>query len=134
MTLDLPRLAELARRQLPGALFVTVSGAHLYGFPSTDSDIDLRGCHLAPLADLVGLWPPSETSEQKLEQDGREVELVSHEAGKYLRLLCRHNGYILEQVFSPLVVLGQEFLDRLRPLAQGCITRGCYHHYRGFLQ
>ena len=41
MTLDLPRLAELARRQLPGALFVTVSGAHLYGFPSTDGDIDV---------------------------------------------------------------------------------------------
>ena len=30
-------------------LFVTVSGAHLYGFPSPDSDIDLRGCHLMPL-------------------------------------------------------------------------------------
>ena len=26
-------------------LFVTVSGAHLYGFSSPDSDIDLRGCH-----------------------------------------------------------------------------------------
>lgn len=27
-------------------LFATVSGAHLYGFPSRDSDIDLRGAHL----------------------------------------------------------------------------------------
>ncbi|MCX7425345.1 MAG: nucleotidyltransferase domain-containing protein [Planctomycetia bacterium] len=30
-------------------LFVTVSGAHLYGFPSPDSDVDLRGSHW-PLA------------------------------------------------------------------------------------
>jgi predicted nucleotidyltransferase len=28
--------------------FLTVSGAHLYGFPSEDSDIDLRGAHLLP--------------------------------------------------------------------------------------
>src|SRR5262249_1305170 len=133
MTLNLQALAELSRERLPGALFLTVSGAHLYGFPSVDSDIDLRGCHLLPLADLVGLRLPAETHEDKLEHAGLEVELVSHEVGKYLRLLVRHNGYILEQVFSPLVVLGQEFLDRLRPLARQCVTRRCYHHYHGFL-
>ena len=44
----------------------------------------------------------------------------------------RNNGYILEQIFSPIVVMGQEFLDELRPLAQRCITRHHYHHYRGF--
>jgi hypothetical protein len=114
-------------------LFVTVSGAHLYGFPSADSDVDLRGCHRLPLADLVGLHLPNQTLEYKTVSDGTEVELVSHEAGKYLGLLVRNNGYILEQVFSPLVVFGQEFLDELRPLARRCITRHHYHHYRGFL-
>src|SRR5205085_2609955 len=43
------------------------------------------------------------------------------------------NGYVLEQIFSPLVVTGQGFLDKLRPLARRCITRHHYHHYRGFL-
>lgn len=132
--LNLNELAELARGRLPQVLFLTVSGAHLYGFPSEDSDIDLRGCHLLPLADVIGLPRPTETQEMELESAGREVELVSHELGKYLRLLSKNNGYILEQIFSPLVVCGQEFLDRLRPLAQRCVTRGCYHHYRGFLQ
>jgi hypothetical protein len=34
----------LAVREHPYALlFATVSGAHLYGFPSADSDYDLRG-------------------------------------------------------------------------------------------
>lgn len=133
MSLSLDRLAELSRARLPGALFVTVSGAHLYGFPSEDSDIDLRGCYLLPLQEMIGLHRPPETREIETEHDGREVELVGHEVGKYLRLLCKHNGYILEQVFSPLVVLGQDFLERLRPLARRCVTRGCYHHYRGFL-
>jgi predicted nucleotidyltransferase len=134
MALDLDGLAGLVLRHLPGALFVTVSGAHLYGFPSEDSDIDLRGSHRLPLADLVGLRPPRETHQAHLEHRGREVELVSHEVGKYLRLLSKHNGYILEQIFSPLVVAGKEFLDSLRPLARQCVTRPCYHHYRGFLQ
>src|SRR5262249_9551749 len=133
MTLDLPGLADLARRQEPEALFVTVSWAHLYGFPSEDSDIDLRGCHLLSLPELIGLAQPVETNEHKTTHGGLEVEYVSHDAGKYLRLLCKHNGYILEQVFSPLVVLGQDFLDRLRPLVRRCGTRHCYHHYRGFL-
>ena len=131
--LDLTRLAELARETVPGTLFATVSGAHLYGFPSEDSDIDVRGCHLLPLPELVGLGRPTETRQATRDLAGREVELVSHELGKYLRLLSRHNGYILEQVFSPLIVFGQAFLDRLRPLARRCITRGCYQHYRGFL-
>jgi predicted nucleotidyltransferase/quercetin dioxygenase-like cupin family protein len=113
-------------------LFVTVSGAHLYGFPSADSDVDLRGCHLLPLRDVVGLDLPNQTLEHKAVHDGTEVELVSHEVGKYLGLLVRNNGYILEQIFSPLVVMGQEFLDELRPLARRCITRHHYHHYRGF--
>ena len=40
--------------------FVTVSGAHLYGFPSPDSDFDLRGVHVLPVRDVVGLYlnPP----------------------------------------------------------------------------
>src|SRR5262249_9618253 len=134
MTLDLPGLADLARRQEPEALFVTVSWAHLYGFPSEDSDIDLRGCHLLSLPELIGLAQPVETNEHKTTHGGLEVEYVSHEAGKYLRLLCKHNGYIPEQIFSPLVVLGQDFLDQLRPLAERCVTRNCYRHYRGFVQ
>lgn len=134
MTLELDKLADLARAQLPGVRFITVSGAHLYGFPSEDSDIDLRGCYQLPLEDMIGLRRPVETRDLKLDLAGREVELVGHEVGKYLRLLCKHNGYILEQIFSPLVVLGQEFLEQLRPLARRCVTRNCYRHYRGFLQ
>jgi hypothetical protein len=36
-------------------LFAAISGAHLYGFPSPDSDYDLRGVHVLPLREVVGL-------------------------------------------------------------------------------
>ncbi len=131
--LDFEGLRRLVEGQAYAPLFVTVSGAHLYGFPSPDSDIDLRGCHLLPLRAVVGLDLPEETVERKLDLKGVEVELVSHDLGKFLRLLVKNNGYVLEQIFSPLVVSGQGFLDELRPIARRCVTRHHYHHYRGFL-
>ncbi len=44
-------------------VFATISGAHLYGFPSQDSDFDLRGIHLLPLEKVVGLDAKDETVE-----------------------------------------------------------------------
>jgi len=132
--LDISGLARWANERVPNALFWTISGSHLYGFSSVDSDIDLRGCFLAPVRDLIGLKSPNETVEPKGDFAGREVEGVSHEVGKYLRLLGTNNGYVLEQIFSPLILSGSDFLKQLRPLAARCVTRRCYHHYRGFLQ
>jgi predicted nucleotidyltransferase len=132
LEVNLPAMRQFVEKLNYRPLFVTVSGAHLYGFPSADSDVDLRGCHVLPLRELVGLDIPNLTLEHKTVLDGTEVELVSHEIVKYLRLLVRNNGYVLEQILSPIVVMGQQFLDELRPLARRCITRRCYHHYRGF--
>ena len=103
-------------------MFVTVSGSHIYGFNSADSDVDLRGCHQLPLESLVGLKPPTETIDRESIEDGVEVDIVSHDIGKYCRLLVKNNGYVLEQIFSPLIVSGESFLKELRPLAAKCIT------------
>ena len=50
-----PRLLRQVEQHPYPLLFVTTSGAHLYGFPSPDSDFDLRGVHLLPLTEVVGL-------------------------------------------------------------------------------
>ena len=47
-------------------LFATNSGAHLYGFPSPDSDYDLRGAHVLPLDAVVGLEVRDETVQQEM--------------------------------------------------------------------
>jgi uncharacterized protein len=100
LELDLAALRGVVEGVDYDPLFVTVSGAHLYGFPSADSDVDLRGCHKLPLADVVGLDTPRETIEAEFDLGGTEVELVSHDVGKYLRLLVRNNGYVLEHIFA----------------------------------
>ena len=48
-----PRLHRQVAEHPYQLLFVTISGAHLYGFPSPDSDYDLRGVHLLPLEEIV---------------------------------------------------------------------------------
>ena len=47
MTID-PRLHRIVAAHPYPLLFATISGAHLYGFPSPDSDFDLRGAHVLP--------------------------------------------------------------------------------------
>jgi len=115
-------------------VFATVSGAHLYGFASVDSDLDLRGVHLLPLAELVGLSTGPETVQAGGSRDGTELDVVTHELGKFCRLLLKPNGYVLEQLLSPLVVASSPVHAELVALAPGCVTRHHVHHYLGFAQ
>lgn len=113
-------------------MFATISGAHLYGFPSADSDYDLRGVHLLPIEQVVGLDVGSETIEKEGVYDGLEIDLVTHDARKFFGLLLKNNGYVLEQVFSPLVVHSTPDHAALKSIAADCITRHHAHHYLGF--
>ncbi|QFQ96260.1 nucleotidyltransferase domain-containing protein [Streptomyces phaeolivaceus] len=125
-------LAPVVAEQPDPLLFATVSGAHLYGFPSRDSDVDLRGAHLLPAAELVGLREPEETRSRMWDRDGVEMDLVTHDLRKFARLMLRRNGYVLEQLLSPLVVHTGESHRELVALAPGVLTRHHAHHYRGF--
>ena len=126
------RLRGEVRRHPYPLLFATVSGAHLYGFPSPDSDYDLRGCHVLPLREVVGLDPGRETVETSTTEDGLEVDLVTHDARKFFGLLLKKNGYVLEQLYSPLVVHATPEHEELKAIARGCVTRHHSHHYLSF--
>lgn len=132
MNLDVEKLRRNIEHPYP-LLFVTVSGAHLYGFPSADSDYDLRGVHLLPLPDLLGLDSGEATVEQSEIKNGMEFDLVTHDAAKFFRLLLKKNGYVLEQLYSPLIVQAEPEHKELKEIAKGCITRFHAHHYLGFV-
>lgn len=117
-------------------VFATISGAHLYGFPSADSDFDLRGVHLMPLEQVVGLDGPEcggeDTVEKEGVHDGLEMDLVTHDAKKFFSLMLKKNGYVLEQLLSPLVVHTTPEHDELKAMAKDCVTKYHGHHYLGF--
>ena len=133
MTTEVPEWAGQIAADLPYPLvFATVSGAHLYGFASVDSDLDLRAAHVLPAAEVVGLRTGPETLQSAGVRDGVELDVVSHDLLKFARLLNSRNGYVLEQLLSPLVVVTTPVHAELTALAPGLITRHHDHHYLGF--
>src|SRR5690606_17304257 len=93
---------------------------------------DLRGVHVLPLREVVGLSDGRETVEVSRVRDGCEVDLVTHDARKFFRLLLTRNGYVLEQLCSPLVVRTSPAHRAAVELVPGLVTRHHGHHYLGF--
>src|SRR5258707_5069165 len=146
MTID-PRLHRIVAAQPYPLLFATISGAHLYGFPSPDSDFDLRGAHVLPLESVVGLDVRGETVEDSRVIEGLEMDIVSHDVRKFFGLLLKKNGYVLEQLYSPLIVHTTPEHAELKEIcgpypqplshpmgegSRGVITKHHSHHYFGF--
>jgi len=128
------RLHRIVVAQPYPLLFATISGAHLYGFPSPDSDFDLRGAHVLPLEKIVGLDVHDETVQDSRVIEGLEMDIVSHDVRKFFSLLLKKNGYVLEQLVSPLIVQTTPQHAELKIIARGCITRHHSHHYFGFAE
>ncbi len=126
------KLEKIASEHPFPLVFATVSGAHLYGFPSPDSDYDLRGVHVLPLPDVVGLDAGRETIQVEEIRDGLELDLVTHDARKFFGLMLKKNGYVLEQLFSPLIVQTSPEHDELKEIGKRCVTKNHAHHYFGF--
>ncbi len=133
MNID-PRVErEIAAQPYP-LLFATISGAHLYGFPSPDSDYDLRGVHILPVRQVIGLGDGCETIEATKMRDGLEIDLVTHDVKKFFGLMLKKNGYVMEQLFSPLVLRTSPEHEELKEIAKACLTRHHSHHYFGFAE
>lgn len=130
--LDFAQLRTIVSDQAYPLMFSTVSGAHLYGFPSRDSDVDLRGAHLLPAAEVVGLRHGPQTLTKSWVDDDAEIDLVTHDLAKFCGMLLQRNGYVAEQLLSPLVVTTSELHAELVSLAPRCLTRFHALHYRGF--
>lgn len=130
--IDYERMLQQVHAHPYRLVFATISGAHLYGFPSPDSDFDLRGVHALPLRSVVGLNVADETVEKESICDGLEIDLVTHDVKKFIALMLRRNGYVLEQLLSPLVVQTSPEHEELKSLASGCITKHHAYHYLGF--
>jgi len=132
--IELPETIRKAVSDHPYPLvFATVSGAHLYGFASADSDWDIRGAHVLPLEEIAGL-SRGEMTIERMHPGPPELDLVTHDAEKFFRLLLKPNGYVLEQLLSPLVVATSPAHQELIRISRACITRQHLRHYAGFAE
>lgn len=79
---------------VPGTpVLVGVGGSTAYGMNHAGSDIDYRGCYVAPTIEFFGLNRPQET------YDRHDPDCALHEVGKLLRLAAGGNPTVLELFF-----------------------------------
>ena len=90
----------------------------------------------ASLAVGTGGWVKTgpETIEKSGIHDGLEIDLVTHDARKFFGLVLKKNGYVMEQVLSPLVLHTTPEHEELKAIAVDCLTRHHAHHYLGFAE
>ena len=119
--------------------FYAVTGSHIYGFESADSDIDIRGIHVAPAQEYAYLQTPAE--EVTVNMDGTtegfeeyaEVDLRSYELKKFGSLLAKANYNVIELVFeAPTVMNGMPLeMDALQDLVRDFLPMNVPHAYLG---
>jgi len=111
---------------------VYLSGAHAYGFPSPDSDLDLKSIHIAKTTDLVGLEVPPVTFDRAEIIDGVEIDYTSNELGHALAAILAGNGNFLERILGRTIAHESPLLRELRPIVQRSLSRRVHRHYHGF--
>jgi len=113
-------------------LVVYLSGAHAYGFPSPDSDLDLKAIHIEETARLLALSPPRAAVDRMEVIEGVEIDYTSNELGPVLYAICAGNGNYFERILGTLGLRSSREHEELRPLAERALSRHVHHHYRGF--
>jgi predicted nucleotidyltransferase len=134
-----PKQADVARAFLADRererthLVIYLSGAHAYGFPSPDSDLDLKCVHIAPTRDLVGLTVAEDPPDRIDLVDGVELDYGSNELAPVLRGAIKGNGNYLERILGDLVLGGDRaLLAEARELVRPLLSRRVARHYGGF--
>jgi len=113
---------------------VYLSGAHAYGFPSPDSDLDLKAIHVAKTGDLLGFEVPSSTVDRAEVIGGVEIDYTSNELAHALSGILGGNGNFIERVLGRMTAQPSALLEELKPIAKRALSRRVHRHYRGFAQ
>jgi predicted nucleotidyltransferase len=135
MKIELPGVVKdyvAARERERQHHVVYLTGAHAYGFPSPDSDWDVKCVHVAPTRELVGLVPHDRGADAIEVIDGVEIDYGSNEIGGVLRGVLKGNGNYLERLLGDCVITHDPRLESLRPLAKQTLSRLVFRHYAGF--
>ena len=109
-----------------------VSGPHASGYSTEETPLELKGLHVEPTVNLVGLTRPPKAFNWVGEFEGLLIDYSSAEIGPASHQLLRGDGSILERILSPLQVFAGEDLRRLQQVANKAICRRFFEHYRNF--
>lgn len=85
---------------------LTISGSHLYGFSSSDSDVDIRGIFVYNTNKLLGLERPPTHLYLEIE----DYDIMLDELGPAIEQIFKGNCNQLEHIMAPQIYTSPDFL------------------------
>lgn len=128
-TTVLTHLRELEKTKDVTILYACETGSRAWGFPSPDSDYDVRMIYKHGTNWYLSLSEKKDSIETMLLN--RDLDITGWDIRKCLHLLRRSNGALLERLQSPIVYMeAPGFLDLWRPAAEACFSPiATMYHY-----
>ncbi|EMR01306.1 nucleotidyltransferase domain-containing protein [Cesiribacter andamanensis] len=123
----LSALQQLEKQYNIRILLASETGSRSWGFPSPDSDYDVRFIYCHPLDWYLSIDEKKDTIEQLV----GELDLVGWDLRKSLRLMRKSNAALFERLQSPIVYRQEpQFREELLVLAGEYFScRAGLHHY-----
>lgn len=115
----LRNLEALEQEQKVKILFAVESGSRAWGFPSADSDYDVRFIYSRLIGDYLSVQPIRDVIETPLVQDevlGVPFDLNGWDIRKALQLALKSNAVVWEWLTSPIQYIGNP--EQVRPLKE----------------
>lgn len=122
------RLAAIEAEDGVRVLMAVESGSRAWGFPSPDSDYDIRFLYVRPRDWYLSLTPGRDVIERPIVD---EIDLNGWDACKALGLLLKSNAVVSEWIESPIRYRPDDpFVAKLAGLADAMLdARALAHHY-----
>lgn len=112
-------------------LYACETGSRAWGFPSPDSDYDVRMIYAHDIDWYLSLSDKKDTIEF-MSEDG-ELDITGWDIKKCLKLMWKSNGALLERVQSPILYREEPGIQELlQSYSQRCFAPiAAMHHYLG---
>ncbi len=122
-------LSDLEKENGIEILLAGETGSRAWGFPSPDSDFDVRVIYKHEKDWYLSLTEKKDTIEYFFENN--EIDISGWDLRKSLRLLAKSNPPLLERIQSPIIYkVDKEFLTGINSVAQKTYSRiAAIHHY-----
>lgn len=122
-------LSDLEKEKGIEILLACETGSRAWGFPSPDSDFDVRVIYKHDKDWYLSLTEDKDTIEYFLENN--EIDISCWDLRKSLRLLVKSNPPLLERIQSPIIYkVDKDFLTGINSVAQKTYSRiATIHHY-----
>lgn len=125
--LIIQKLNEIEKAHNIRILHAVESGSRAWGFPSPDSDYDVRFIYVRPPEFYLKLEKTRDVIELPISD---MLDINGWDLNKALRLLHSSNPTLFEWMSSPIVYLQTEFIDQLQPILDQYFScrSGLYHY------